>query len=229
MKALADAIVEQMRDDTVWAFQEAELVLASRSPGFEPHFRERLSFDLSSALEEHFEALKIAADWPACILWAGPASVAAVERRLEPVLGDLDGDLVDFQAGLWRPPQPTQARNESAGSTTNVTNINAPFEGTVQQAGVGAAQHATFSPSVDAVREAITELRAAIEAVGVTGSELSDLDADIVTIEAQLGKGRPNLSIMRGAASELNGLALAVGGELLAPHIHSLLSALGMA
>jgi hypothetical protein len=223
---MADALSEQMGNATDWALAEAVAL------PFQPNITRKVVLGgLTSALKVHLNDLTGRAGWVRLLAGArqtSPFSIpptAALDQRYSRISDALDGALKEFEAGVWRPSQ----KGAPGASTSNTVNINGSFAGTLQQAGAESSQQATFTPSSDDVRAAIDALRAVMESARIDAGHLRELEGDIATIEAQLGKARPDIAIMRAAAWTLSQLAFGVAGGLLTPPAQALLHSLGLA
>lgn len=195
-----------------WALAETEAL--AKLHGFE---RSSFSHLLISNLRRHFYHLNDSVRWGDGI----SMMVAPLQQARERMLATIDGDLSEFEVGIWKP---RNSEVVAVSSTTNHLTINGPNSGSIQQAGSGSSQAITISQ----VEIAAESLVRAISAAPVSEQLKTEMMAEIETIRLQSRRSSPNEAVMRAAAEGLKALSYGVAGNLLTPPVTALLAAIGM-
>ena len=123
------------------------------------------------------------------------------------------GGIVEIEQALDNPDEPTDHF-----PPLNVIYVGQMIDSQIQQASPAAAQ-VTFREGKDEELRALVEsLSNSIEEFGLDDQEKSDLQAEILTIEAQTSKSKPNRTIIAESLTSIRtileqaaGAALAVG------------------
>lgn len=121
----------------------------------------------------------------------------------------------EVEDALARPQQPTT--HFLPADTTNIIHIHTMTNSTIQQASPHARQDVTHVPSGhDELRALMTELRNALEQLGLPDGAQGDLEADIQTVEAQLRSSQPKKMIIRESLASIRTILQGASGAVLA-------------
>lgn len=131
---------------------------------------------------------------------------------------------------LGHPKEPTQYFPPAA----TVINVGTMIGSQIQAGTRHSHQTGAFTTSVDAdqLRSFLEALKRDLPALGLPAQERADADAEVATVEAQLGASKPKVSVIRECLTSLRAIlegaaAGAVGGTLV-EHLDKVLSALGL-
>jgi hypothetical protein len=152
------------------------------------------------------------------------SAVKEIERQTVPIRENLDRDLRDFKAGLWRPRAPTGA----SALTHNTINIHSSNVGAVQQAGEKSVLTATVTLNAQAVRSALEDFALSLQSSDLTDDAKSAAMIEVETIRPQLKKVSPNTSIVQEGLHSLRNILEGVAAGVLATKLMALLAAAGM-
>lgn len=204
-----DKIKTHVEKATDWA-----LIEANGLPG-QPHVtRMVVAPHLKANLDAHLNGLFDAVRW----LQDQPSIVKVIADERGKMLSSLNGELSDFEAGLWHPKNGQQAGT----NVTNTVNVHGPNNGVIQQAGDGATQIASQAEG------AIDEFLAKLAATAIAEDVKQEMRAQAETLRIQAKRAAPNRTVMQAVMDELHQLALGVGGNVLTPYVVTLAAALGI-
>jgi hypothetical protein len=132
-----------------------------------------------------------------------------------------------FDVGHLSPPEP-----EVPASMKNEIKIDQMIGSVIQQGTTGSNQTASVTINFVAVRNALDNLEMILSKHPAPPETAAEIEPEIQTIQAQLAKRMPSVTILREATRSLRSISEGVAGGLLAPHvltaIAALLSALGL-
>ncbi len=132
-----------------------------------------------------------------------------------------------FDVGHLSPPEP-----EVPASMKNEIKIDQMIGSVIQQGTTGSNQTASVTINFVAVRNALDNLEMILSKHPAPPETAAEIEPEIQTIQAQLAKRMPSVTILREAGRSLRSISEGVAGGLLAPHvltaIAALLSALGL-
>ena len=225
IKAMASAIADQMNVATDWALSETD-----RLPYQKIMKRELMAPYLDDALHQHLRELTERANWGRILEMAArasPASRAAAEQLHGQICLTLEGELLDFAAGIWAPRGAPRSGAIVHHTAYNQT-VHGDVNGVVQQAGPGSSQTALITQPPQEISRALADLRSAIESVALATDVRADLEIDLAAIDAQLKKSRPDVAIMRAAGSAIRDVAIGIAAGVLTPPVQALLQSLGV-
>jgi hypothetical protein len=135
----------------------------------------------------------------------------------------MDGDLKDWEAGVWHP------RSQPQG--VSVTNNNAHFHNspvqTFQQAGDHSTQTATATLNVQAIQASLEQFVRELEKADLPEAIKDEVMAEVDTIRPQLKKAAPNAMIMREAGTSLRTILENTAAGVLANALWALVAAVG--
>jgi hypothetical protein len=114
----------------------------------------------------------------------------------------------------------------------NEIKIDQMIGSVIQQGTTGSNQTASVTINFVAVRNALDNLEMILSKHPAPPETAAEIEPEIQTIQAQLAKRMPSVTILREAGRSLRSISEGVAGGLLAPHvltaIAALLSALGL-
>ena len=131
-----------------------------------------------------------------------------------------------FDVGHLSPPEP-----EVPASMKNEIKIDQMIGSVIQQGTTGSNQTASVTINFVAVRNALDNLEMILSKHPAPPETAAEIEPEIQTIQAQLAKRMPSVTILREAGRSLRSISEGVAGGLLAPHVpghSSILSALGL-
>jgi hypothetical protein len=192
----------------------------TRLPGTQSMHREFNEPFLSQQLLGFFIAAK-----PDIFFTGAPETATKeIERQTVPIRENLDRDLRDFKAGLWRP----RVREGASSLTHNTINIHSSNVGAVLQAGERSVQTATVTFNAQLVQSALEDLAFSLQNSDLPGDTKSAAMIEIDTIRPQLKKPSPNASIVQEALRSLRNIMEGVAAGILAAKLMALLTAAGL-
>ena len=153
----------------------------------------------------------------------GDAATNEVKRLIGTIRDELNHDLRDFQAGLWRP----RAQGQGAPVTNNTVNIHGSSVGSIQQAGERATLIASGEFNAGAVAQALETFAKTVEQAQLSDQMRKEISLELDTIRPQLTKAAPNTSIVREGLHSLRAIVEGTASSLLATAFLALLKAAG--
>jgi hypothetical protein len=217
IRAQLDAITARLHRGIDWAFTEA-----AKLPGQASMTRLISAPYLTKHLDQHIGALY------ANVHLAGlgtPVEKAVNDHRTQSK-EMLKGELKDFSEGIWHPRNAPKDITET--TTNNTVNIQGSHHGPVQQAGANSNQQATFAINSDHVAAALRQFTDALAASAIDPTIKGEMQAEASTIEIQLKRPKPNISVVQAAARGIEELAIQVGSNILTPYVVALLAMIGV-
>ena len=127
----------------------------------------------------------------------------------------------EIEEALAHPTKPTHYF-----PPVNVIHIHHMEQSQIQQGTVGSTQSASFSFNAGAITSFVSELKAALPQLGLSQDASSEVDAEIKTIEAQLGSSRPKGSIVKESLASVRRILESASGGVIAQNLLHFLAGL---
>lgn len=127
----------------------------------------------------------------------------------------------EIEAALSRPSQPTHYF-----PPVNIIHIHRMEQSQIQQGTVQSSQSGTFSFNIATVQSFVSELKSKLSQLPLGEVERSELNAEIKTIEAQIGSSRPKGNILKESLMSVRRILESASGSVAAQLLLKLLAPL---
>lgn len=127
----------------------------------------------------------------------------------------------EIEEALSHPERPTHYF-----PAVNVIHIHHMEQSQIQQGTVGSTQSGSFAFDSGAVASFMVELKTSLPQLSLDSSARSELDAEVKTVEAQLGSSRPKGAILKESLASIRRVLESVSGGLIVQKLLQLLTAL---